>query len=143
MKTLRTTVLALALAAGGCSVIEYKPLGKEALKNSQGHVIGHVERLCDCGKGEELDRVVLYTPRLGERGKVVAYEERVKGGAILRDVNGKRIGNRYVDLRSRGSNARNSGLTIVFVPRESEHLASAQLARVTIEDIKQHLGIAN
>ena len=31
-------------------------------------------------------------PRLGERGKVVAYEERVKGGAVLRDLNGKRIG---------------------------------------------------
>jgi len=143
MKILKTTVLALALAAGGCSVLEYKPLGKEALRNSQGHVIGYVERLCDCGKGEELDRVVLYTPRLGERGKVVAYEERVKGGAILRDLNGKRIGTRYVDLRSRGSNARNSGLTIVFVPRESEHLAAVQLAQVTIEDIKQHLGITN
>jgi hypothetical protein len=143
MKILKTTALALALAAGGCSTLEYQPLGKEALKNSQGHVIGYVERLCDCGKGEELDRVVLYTPRLGERGKVVAYEERVKGGAILRDLSGKRIGTRYVDLRSRGSNARNSGLTIVFVPRESEHLAAVQLAQVTIEDIKQHLGITN
>jgi len=143
MKILKTTVLALALAAGGCSTPEFKPLGTEALKNSQGHVIGYVERLCDCGKGEELDRVVLYTPRLGERGKVVAYEERVKGGVILHDLNGKRIGSRYVDLRSRGSNARNSGLTIVFVPRESEPLAAVQLARVTIEDIKQHLGITN
>ena len=143
MKIPRTAVLALALAAGGCSTLEYKPLGTEALKNSQGHVIGHVERLCDCGKGEALDRVVLYAPRVGERGKVVAYEERIKGGVILRDPNGKRIGSRYVDLRSRGSNARNSGLTIVFVPRESEHLAAVQLAQVTIEDIKQHLGITN
>jgi hypothetical protein len=143
MKILRTTVLALALAAGGCSTLEYEPLAQKPLKGSQGHVIGHVERLCDCGKGEELDRVVLYTPRLGERGKVVAYEERIKGGVILRDLNGKRIGSRYVDLRSRGSNARNSGLTIVFMPRETEHLAAAQLAQVTIEDIKQHLGITN
>jgi hypothetical protein len=140
MRLVKTIILGLALAAGGCSVLEYKPLGKETLKNSQGHVIGYVERLCDCGKGEELDRVVLFTPRLGERGKVVAYEERLKGGAILRDVNGKRIGNRYADLRSRGSNARNPGLTIVFVPREAERLA---LAQVTIEDIKQHLRITN
>ena len=140
MNYTRTAIFALALAAGGCSGLELKPLGKEALKNAEGHVIGYVERLCDCGRGEELDRVVLYTPRLGESGKVVAYEERVKGGAVLRDVNGRRIGTRYVDLRSRGTNARNSGLTIVFVPRDAERLA---LAQVTIEDIKQHLGIKN
>lgn len=140
MKLARTGILTLALAAGGCSVVEFKPLGKETLKNADGHVIGYIERLCDCGNGEELDRVVLYTPRLGERGKVVAYEERIKGGAILRDVNGKRIGTRYVDLRSRGTNARNSGFTIVFVPRDAERLA---LAHVTIEDIRQHLRITN
>ena len=140
MKLLHTGILIVALAAGGCSGLQFKPLGQEALKNAEGHVIGTVERLCDCGRGEKLERVVLYTPRLGERGKVVAYEERVKGGAILRDVNGKRIGTRYVDLRSRGTNARNSGLTIVFVPREAERLA---LAQVTIEDIKQHLGITD
>lgn len=140
MKLAKTIILALSLAAGGCSVLEYKPLGKEALRNAQGHVIGYKERLCDCAAGEEVERVVLYTPRLGERGKVIAYEERVKSGAVLRDVNGKRIGTRYVDLRSRGSNARNSGLTIVFVPREADRLA---LAQVTIDEIKQHLSITN
>ena len=124
-------------------MLEYKPLGKETLKNEQGHVIGYTERLCDCKAGEELDRVVLFTPRRGERGAVVAYEERIKGGVVLRDLNGKRIGSRYVDLRSRGSNARNSGLTFVFVPRDAERLAALQLAQVTIEDIKQHLNIAN
>ena len=79
--------------------------------------------MCDCGRGEEIDRVVLFVPRLGERGKVVAYEERVKGGAVLRDLSGKRIGTRYADLRSRGTNARNQGLTI--------------------EEIRQHLQITN
>ena len=59
---------------------------------------------------------------------------------MLLDVNGKRIGNRYVDLRSRGTNARNAGLTIVFVPRQAERLA---LAKVTIDEIKQHLQITN
>jgi hypothetical protein len=140
MKLVKTTILAMALAAGGCSVLEFQPLGKETLKNDQGHVIGYVERLCDCGKGEELDRVVLFTPRLSEGGTVVAYEERIKGGVVLWDLRGKRVGSRYVDLRSRGSNARNSGLTIVFVPREAERLA---LAQVTIEQIKQHLKITN
>ena len=138
MAALRTTLLALALAAGGCSTLEQQQLGKESLKNSQGHVIGYKERLN--ADGEVLDRVTFFTPRLSERGTVVAYEERIKGGVVLWDLKGKRIGSRYVDLRSRGSNAQNSGLTIVFRPREAEHLAVQQ---VTIEDVKQHLGTEN
>jgi hypothetical protein len=143
MKLIKTGILALALAAGGCSVLDYKSLsGKETLKNAQGHVIGYKERVCDCQAGEEIDRVVLFTPRFSETGRVVAYEERMKGGVILWDLRGKRIGSRYVDLRSRGTNAHNGGLTIVFVPRESERLAQKQhIAQVTIDDIKQHLGI--
>ena len=140
MKLSKTIILGLALAAGGCSMLEIKPLARETLKNSQGHVVGYRERLLDSAAGEELDRVVLFTPRYSERGAVVAYEERVKGGVLLHDLKGKRIGSRYVDLRSRGSNARNGGLTIVFVPREADRLAIAQ---VTIEDIKQHLNITN
>ena len=140
---IKAAILALALAAGGCSTLDFKSLsGKETLKNAQGHVIGYKERVCDCQAGEELDRVVLFTPRFSETGRVVAYEERMKGGVILWDTRGKRIGSRYVDLRSRGTNAHNGGLTIVFVPRESERLAQKQhIAQVTIDDIKQHLGI--
>jgi hypothetical protein len=143
MKLIKTTVLALALAAGGCSVLDYKSLsGKETLKNAQGHVIGYKERVCDCQAGEEIDRVVLFTPRFSETGRVVAYEERMKGGVILWDTRGKRIGSRYVDLRSRGTNAHNGGLTIVFVPRDSDRLAQKQhIAQVTIDDIKQHLNL--
>jgi hypothetical protein len=133
------TLLVISAAASGCSLLEFKPLGKETLKNSQGHVIGYRERLCDCAAGEELDRVILFTPKYSESGSLVAYEERIKGGVVLWDLNGKRIGSRYVDLRSRGTNARNSGLTIVFRSNaEAERLAVAQ---VTIEDIKQHLGL--
>ena len=144
MKLIKTTILALALAAGGCSVLDYKSLsGKETLKNAQGHVIGYKERLSDSqAGGEELDRVVLFTPRFSETGRILAYEERMKGGVILWDTRGKRIGSRYVDLRSRGTNAHSGGLTIVFVPRETERLAQQQhIAQVTIDDIKQHLGL--
>jgi hypothetical protein len=76
-------VLAVSLAASGCSLLEYQPLGKENLKNSQGHVIGYRERLCDCSAGEELDRVVLFTPRLTEAGNVIGYEEKIKNGVVL------------------------------------------------------------
>jgi hypothetical protein len=141
MRTLKTILLALCVAAGGCSLLEPKQLGRENLKNAQGHVIGYKERLH--AGAEDLDRVTLFTPRVSERGSVIAYEERIKGGVVLWDLKGKRIGSRYVDLRSRNTNARNSGLTIVFVSRESEHLAQMHIAQVTIEDIKQHLNIAN
>ena len=142
MRFSRTMVLlAVSLAASGCSVVEYKPLGKENLKNSQGHVIGYRERMCDCAAGEELDRVVLFTPRLTEAGNVIGYEEKIKNGVVLWNLRGKRIGSRYVDLRSRGTNARNSGLTIVFrSAAEAERMAVAQ---VTIESIKQHLQISD
>ena len=122
-------------------MMEYKPLGKETLKNSQGHVIGYRERLCDCAAGEELDRVVLFTPRLTEAGTVIGYEEKIKNGVVLWNLRGKRIGSRYVDLRSRGTNARNSGLTIVF--RSSSEAERLAVAQVTIESIKQHLQISN
>jgi hypothetical protein len=132
-------VLAVSLAASGCSLMEFKPLDKETLKNSQGHVIGYRERLCDCSAGEELDRVVLFTPRLTEAGNVIGYEEKIKNGVVLWDLRGKRVGTRYVDLRSRSTNARNSGLTIVF--RSSSEAERLAVAQVTIEDIKQHLGL--
>ena len=146
MKLAKTViVLAVIIAASGCSQMEYKSLaGKETLKNSYGHVIGYRERLCDCKANEELDRVVLFTPRFTEAGNLIGYEERVKGGVVLWDLRGKRVGSRYVDLRSRGSNAHNSGLTIVFRPRESEALAArVYIAQVSIDEIKQHLGIPN
>jgi hypothetical protein len=133
------TVLAITLVTSGCSLLEFKPLGKETLKNSQGHVIGYRERLCDCKAGEELDRVVLFTPRLTEAGTIIGYEEKIKNGFQLWDTRGKRVGTRYVDLRSRGTNARNSGLTIVF--RSSPEAERLAVAQVTIEDIKQHLGL--
>ena len=84
---------------------------------------------------------MLFTPRYTEAGTVVAYEEKIKGGVVLWDTRGKRVGSRYVDLRSRGTNARNSGLTIVF--RSTPDAERIAVAQVTIEDIKQHLGIQN
>jgi hypothetical protein len=146
MRFTKTIILAFALAAGGCSTLDFKTLsGKETLKNADGHVIGYKERVCDCKAGEELDRLVLFTPRYSEAGNVIAYEERIsRNGVVLWDLRGKRIGSRFVDLRSRGSNAHNSGLTIVFRPRESERMAAQeQIAQVTIDEIKQHLGITN
>ena len=48
-------------------------------------------------------------------GYVVGYEERVAGGSILRNLDGKVIGERWLDMRSRGSNPGNSGIAIVYL----------------------------
>jgi len=119
------TVLALGLLAGGCSTVELQPLGTEVLRNAQGHVIGQKETLCDCRSGEKLARIALYLPRVDERGEVIGYEELVRGGAVLRDLNGRRIGGRWIDLRSRASNPHNKGLTILVYSQPAERAVTA------------------
>ena len=44
----------------------------------------------------------------------MGYEERVAGGAVLLDVRGRAVGERWEDMRSRGSNPGNSGLAIMY-----------------------------
>lgn len=126
-------VLALGLVAGGCthlsSTIEGRPVAREDLRNVQGHVVGSKEVARDAATGEAITQITLFVPRLDERGRVVGYEERVRGGAVLRDLRGRRIGERFVDLRSRGSNPQSKGLTIVVLPRE-ERVARAEVPSI-------------
>src|SRR5439155_18458182 len=91
MKALKRTaiILALGLAAGGCSVIETKSVAREDLKNALGHVVGYKDMMRVFRTGEELAQIALFVPRVGERGEIVGYEERVRGGAGLRGLNGK------------------------------------------------------
>ena len=48
-------------------------------------------------------------------GHVFGYEERIAGGSILRNLSGKVIGERWVDMRNRGSNPGNGGIAIVYL----------------------------
>ena len=136
MKLVKRTMIiaALGLAASGCSVLESKPVAREDLKNAQGHVIGYKDVMRDARTGEELAQIALFVPRVNSRGEVVGYEERVRGGSVLRDLNGKKIGGRFVDVRSRGSNPGNSGLMIV-VRGKSAETAVAEVP--TIEQLIQ------
>lgn len=119
------TRTALILALGGCTAIETKPVAREDLHNAQGHVVGYKDIMRDARSGEELAQITLFVPRLGERGQILGYEERVRGGTVLRDLNGKRIGARWLDVRSRGANPQNKGLLIVVRGKESERAALA------------------
>jgi hypothetical protein len=137
-------ILALGLAAGGCSVLERSKssaaVGREDLRNAQGHVVGYKDVLRNADTGEEVQQLLLFVPRTGNRGEIVGYEERVPGGTVLRDLNGKRIGGRYLDARSRGTNPQSRGLLIVVRGKNSDRIATAQapdidqlmhLARIT------------
>jgi len=141
-----TLLLALALAlalAGGCSVIEYKPgaaVGREDLKNGQGHVIGYKDVTRDVATGEEIAQIALFVPR-SENGQLVGYEELVRGGSVLRDLNGKRIGGRFIDSRSRGTNPQSKGLLIVVRGKEPERITTAQAP--DIDELRQLARLTN
>lgn len=123
-------VLALGLVAGGCTHLPTQAGGqlisREALKSAQGYVVGTKEVTRDTATGEEITRISLFLPLL-EDGRLVGYEERVPGGTVLHDLNGRRIGGRLVDLRSRSSNPHNRGVTIVVVPREDRVAAAPSI----------------
>jgi hypothetical protein len=140
--TRTTLILALSLiAAGGCSVIETKTVAREDLKNAQGHVIGYKDLMRDSRTGEELAQLTLFVPRLSEAGEIVGYEERVRGGTVLHDLNGKRIGARWLDVRSRGTNPQNTGLLIMVRGKESERATLAQVP--SIEELIQLARLGN
>jgi hypothetical protein len=112
-----TVLLAAALAAA-CASTEYRIISTEPLKNENGHVVGHKERLRDVKTSEEFEQIIEYTPRRDEKGVIIGYEEPVREGTMLRDVNGRRIGVRYSDLRSRGSNPGNEGVQVQVKPQQ-------------------------
>jgi len=138
MKTLisAAAVIALGLAAGGCSVLETKSMAHEDLKNARGHVVGYKDTVREQQTGEEMSQIALFVPRFSESGKIIGYEERVRGGSILRDLNGRKIGGRWLDVRS------GKGLVIVVRGKDSaERVAMAQAP--SIEDLIQLARLTN
>lgn len=118
----RALIVAACFAIGGCTTMSDfgTSVRKESLRNDQGHVIGYKNMLRNDQTGEVLAQVSLYTPMRNESGDIVGYEERAKDGAIIRDLNGRAIGSRFSDLRSRKS------LTIVFRPADAPVVAAVQ-----------------
>lgn len=111
----RTLIAALALAAAGCATPEtYTTLHKEFYRDEQGKVIGHREVLRNERTGEYLNQTEIYAALLDASGRVIGYEERVSDGTIVRDADGKPIGARFIDLRSRGTNQRTEGLLFMY-----------------------------
>ena len=143
MKALKRTIVVLALGAvaGGCTTLNMQSVGREDLKNTQGHVIGYKQTMRDAGTGELLTQIALFVPRLGERGQVIGYEERLRSGSVFHDLYGKRVGGNWIDLRSRGTNPNNRGLTIIVYGKPAERLAVAEAP--TIDDLVRLAGLTN
>ena len=118
----RALILAACFAIGGCTTMSDfgASVRKESLRNDQGHVIGYKDMLRNEQTGEVLAQVMLYTPVRGDNGEIVGYEEQNRGGAVIRDLNGRAIGTKFTDLRSRKS------LTIVMRPADAPVVAVAQ-----------------
>ena len=118
----KALIVAACFAIGGCSTMSDfgTSVRKESLRNDQGHVIGYKNMLRNEQTGEVLAQVSLYTPVRSDSGEIVGYEEQARDGAIIRDLNGRSIGSRFTDLRSRKS------LTIVFRPADAPVVAVVQ-----------------
>jgi hypothetical protein len=119
-KVLTMLLVVAGFALGGCTTLtEYGSVRKEVVRNDQGHVIGHKELLRNEQTGEVIARVSIYTAMLDSNGALIGYEEQAKGGSIIRDLQGRGIGSRFNDLRSRKS------MAIVFLPSDAERVAVA------------------
>jgi hypothetical protein len=126
-RLLTMLLVAAAFAAGGCTTLtDYGSVRREALRNDEGHVVGYKQMLRNERTGEVIAQVQMYTPLYDHAGAIIGYEEQVRDGTVLRDVNGTGIGGRMADLRSRGTNAKNKGLMIVMRPADSQQVAAAR-----------------
>jgi hypothetical protein len=131
----RVLILAASLAAlfatGGCSTLsDFGSVRKEAVRNEQGYTIGYKEMLRNERTGEVIAQVQLFKPMLDDSGNLVGYEEKAKSGSIIRDLEGRIIGGRFADLRSRGTNARSRGLVIVMRPADPQQAAAVSRPKI-------------
>ena len=115
MKRIAMLVCAAALGLAGCATTDqFGSVGRQDLLNEQGHVIGYKEILRSKESGEVYALVNLFQPVRDNSGDVIGYEEQTRNGAVIRDLHGHEIGARFADLRSRNTNQRSRGVTIVI-----------------------------
>src|SRR5262245_53875673 len=114
-RTLMLAVVAAGFALGGCtSMQEYGATARQDVRNAQGDVVGYKQMLRDEKSGEVAAQMSMYTPITNDDGETIAYEERTANGAVIRDLNGRRIGERFIDNRSRANNPKTKGITIII-----------------------------
>lgn len=111
----RALILAAGFAIGGCaSLDDYGHVGRQNVTDAQGNVAGFKQMLRNERTGEVAALVRLFKPIRNQSGELVGYEETTHDGAIIRDLDGRQVGGRFSDLRSRATNARSRGVTIII-----------------------------
>ena len=124
---LNALIIAASLLMGGCSTLtDLGLVRKEGLRNDEGHLVGYKQLMRSERTGEVFAQVQMFTPMLGANGELVGYEEQARDGAIIRDLDGRAIGSRFTDLRSRNTNSKSRGITIVFRPADAPVIATAR-----------------
>ena len=96
------------------TVDQYGASSRQNVVDAQGNVAGFKQLLRNERTGEVAAQVRMYTPIHNEVGDLVGYEEQTQDGAIIRDLNGRQVGARFHDARSRGTNTRNKGITVII-----------------------------
>jgi len=135
MKTTTMMILAAGFALGGCATVDqYGATSKQNVVDKQGNVAGYKQLLRNERTGEVAAQVRLFTPIRNDVGDLIGYEEQTQDGAIIRDLDGRQVGHRFQDARSRGTNVRSKGNTVIIgalysrpVVAEADLPAAAQL----------------
>ena len=93
MKT-RTVALAALVGLAGCASggAEFGAMGREALHNGEGHVIGYKEILQNKQSGEVYGLVNLFRPVRDSTGHVIGYAEETRERTVFRDLQGHPAG---------------------------------------------------
>ena len=114
--TIRTLViLAAGFALSGCATVnEFGSTGKQNVTDAQGNVAGFKQLLRNERTGEVAAQVRMFAPIHNDVGDLIGYEEHTQDGAIIRDLDGRQVGARFQDARSRGTNARSKGITVII-----------------------------
>jgi YD repeat-containing protein len=111
----RTLLIAAALVLAACATQDnFTTVSREQFRNDEGKVVGHRELPRNKDTGELVHKVELYAVLTDADGKIVGYEQRTRSGSVVYDDEGRPIGTRMVDLRSKGSNPASRGVIFMY-----------------------------
>jgi hypothetical protein len=145
MKNTIWVLAAAAFALGGCTTVDqYGASSRQNVVDAQGNVAGYKQLLRNERTGEVAAQVRMYTPIRNEVGDLVGYEEQTQDGAIIRDLDGRQVGARFQDMRSRGTNTRSKGITVIIgslysrpvVAEPEMPIASRLVASLSARDLR-------
>ena len=143
MKNIGLLALIVGVSLGGCAATDdFGSAGRQAVQNGQGHVVGYKDILRNNKSGEVVAQVHMFTPLRDATGDIIGYEEETRDGAIVRDLKGRAIGSRFSDLRSRSTNTRSRGVTIVIGSIDTRRLITDG-DRPKIHDLMASLSAAD